>query len=127
MKTRNNGEWTESRFQSFIKSALRSASQRWGPKFAALEDAFVDKRINEKTGRLGKHYKCAHCKGIFPASFVQVDHIIPAVPLTGFKDWDEVISLMFCEKDGFQVLCKDCHSIKTTQENKERKLNAKSK
>lgn len=126
-KIRNGGEWTESRFQSFIKSALRAASSRWGPKFKALEDAFVDKRINDKTGRLGKHYRCNSCKEVFPTSFVQVDHIVPAVPLTGFKSWDEVIALMFCEKDGFQVLCKDCHSIKTKQENEERKLHVKSK
>jgi 5-methylcytosine-specific restriction endonuclease McrA len=123
-KQYNGGEWTKSRFESFIKSALRSASQRWGPKFASLQDAFVDKRINPKSGRLGKHYKCNACEGIFPSAEVQVDHIHPAVPITGFTTWDEVIELMFCEKDGFQVLCKDCHSIKTKQENAERKLYA---
>lgn len=120
-KNRNGGEWTESRFQSFIKSALRSASQRWGPKFSALQDAFVDKRVNQKTGRIGKHYECASCRNIFPSSQVQVDHIEPVIPVSGFTSWDDAVERMFPEKEGFQVLCLDCHKIKTKTENEARR------
>ena len=121
MTLRNGGEWTESKFHSFIKSALRAASSRWPPKYKCLSEAFVDKRITIKTGREGKQYRCNACKGIFPTSEVQVDHIIPVVPVTGFTNWDEVINLMFCEKDGFQVLCKPCHNKKTAEERQRRK------
>lgn len=120
-KKRNGGNWTEARFHSFIKSALRSASSRWPPKYESLKKAFVDKRINKKTGRLSKHFKCAMCKGIFPTSAVQVDHIDPVIPLTGFSSWDDVIERIFCEKEGFQVLCLSCHKIKTQQERTIRK------
>lgn len=121
MTNRNGGLWTESKFHSFIKSALRAASSRWPPKYQCLNEAFVDKRVNIKTGREGKHYKCNSCNGVFPTSEVQVDHIIPAVPVSGFTNWDEVINLMFCEKEGFQVLCKPCHSSKTAEERQLRK------
>lgn len=92
---RNGGAWTDSRFHSFVKSALRAASSRWPPKYEALKDAYVDKRINNKTGRLGKHYTCAKCSGIFPTAEVQVDHIDPVVPLSGFKNWDELVDRIF--------------------------------
>ena len=32
-KLRNNGEWTEARFRSFIKGGLRSVSVRWPPRY----------------------------------------------------------------------------------------------
>lgn len=121
MREYNGGSWTPSRFHSFIKSALRAASRRWPPKYTCLNEAFVDKRINTKTGREGKHYRCNACKGVFPTSEVQVDHIEPAVPVTGFTNWDEIINLMFCEKEGFQVLCKSCHQVKTSKERELRK------
>jgi 5-methylcytosine-specific restriction endonuclease McrA len=121
----NNGKWTEARFTSFIKSALRSASQRWPPKFSALSDAKRGKRINQASGRLAEHYLCAACGNTFPAKEVQVDHIHPVIdPDTGFTSWDDVIVRMFCEKEGYQILCKPCHKAKSNTERclaKERK------
>lgn len=115
--TRNSGEWTEARFNSFVKSALRAASRRWPPKYTCLNNAYVDKRTNRKTGRIAKHYKCNACKECFPSSEVQVDHINPIVnPSIGFTTWDDVINNMFCEIDNLQVLCKDCHKAKTAYE-----------
>ena len=125
MKTKpyNNGEWTEARYHSFIKSALRSASQRWPPKYSVLNAAKLGKRINAKTGRLAEHYLCAACREAFPAKEVQVNHKIPVVPVSGFDNWDGVISRLFCEADGLEVLCIPCHKVITQQENKERKQN----
>lgn len=122
---RNGGEWSESKFQSFIKSALRSASQRWPPKYAVLKDAFVGVEVNTKTGRKAKHYKCSYCGCHTPSSNCVVDHINPVVPVTGFISWDNVIENLFCEKEGLQVLCKECHAVKTKEENALRKANTK--
>ena len=125
----NNGKWTQARFDSFIKSALRSASQRWPPKFNALADAKKGKRINLASGRLAEHYACAVCKNEFPAKEIQVDHIHPVIdPTRGFISWDEVVKRMFCEKGDFQILCRQCHSKKSTVERQtaiERKKNNK--
>jgi 5-methylcytosine-specific restriction endonuclease McrA len=123
----NNNQWTDSRFRSFIKSALRSASSKWPPKYQALNDACIGTKTNKKTGRLAKHYKCANCNNDFPAKEIQVDHIDPVIdPIKGFTTWDEVVKRMFCEKIGFQILCIPCHKVKTNQEKqitKERKIN----
>ena len=117
----NGGEWSVARFNSFVKSALRSASQRWPPKYKCLHAAKVGKKINWKTSRVAEHYKCNSCTKEFVLKDVQVDHIKPLVPVTGFTTWDEVINNMYCEADNLQVLCVDCHKIKSNAEKASRK------
>jgi len=115
-KTRNNNTWTEARFRSFIRSQLRAATMRWGPISDALKGA-----------RVGRgEYRCAGCKETVPATIkvngrrtknVHVDHILPIVdPDVGFVSYDVLIERMFCEADNLQVLCNDCHTIKTDDE-----------
>lgn len=120
-KIRNGGQWTEARFNSFIKSALRAASRRWPPKFQTLKDACIGKRLDPATGKQSFRYRCAACNDIFKAKDVAVDHINPVVDTDGFKSWDDVIDRLFCEADGLQVLCHTCHSIKTANEKEMRK------
>lgn len=122
-KLRNNGEWTEARYNSFVKGGLRSASQRWPPKYKVLNEACVGQKVNPASGRLAKFYTCNICKEDFPAKLVEVNHIIPVVPVTGFDSWDGVIERMFCEKEHLEVCCKPCHRSISKQENQERKLN----
>ena len=114
---RNGGEWTEGRYRSFITSTLRGGMRRWPPKWVALKEAFVGKKINKKTGKQAMHYKCASCKKHHVAKDVQVDHIHPVVdPATGFVSWDVYIDRLFCEGENLQVLCSTCHKKKTAGE-----------
>ena len=121
-KLRNGGEWTEARYNSFVKGALRSASQRWPPKYKTLTEACVGQQVNPASGRLAKFYTCACCKGEFPAKSIEIDHIIPVVPVTGFDSWDGVVERMYCEKQYLRAVCKPCHKSISKQENLERKL-----
>lgn len=115
--SRNGGRWTDARYKAFIVSALRAASRRWPPKYETLQEAYVGQLTNPKTKRVSKHYKCKACKEIYPGKEVQVDHIEPVVSTTdGFTTWDAFIQRLFCEKSGLQVLCSQCHSIKTQKE-----------
>lgn len=120
-KTRNGGEWTESRFHSFVKSGLRSLSQKWPPKYRVLSKAYTGTEINPASGRLAKRYRCASCKSTFVAKDVEVNHIEPVVPTTGFDSWDNIIERLFCEESGLEVLCRPCHKIRTQEENKGRR------
>ena len=114
---RNSGKWTEARYRAFVVGALRSATRRYPPRNAALQNAYVDKRISKRSGRLAKHYKCAKCRKLFTSTDVQIDHIDPVVdPQQGFVSWDVYIARMYCEEDNFQVLCKPCHKVKTKEE-----------
>lgn len=115
--TRNSGQWTEGRFNAFIKSLLRAGSLRWGPRYESLKRAFIKNGINPSTGRKCKLHKCSGCSSLLPASKLVVDHIIPVVdPVSGFTNWHDYIERLFCEVDNFQVLCSPCHHQKTNKE-----------
>ena len=110
-RTRNGGQWTEARYFGFIRSALRSAFQKWGPKHEAKKLAKVAYNT----------YVCAHCTQWFGSSQVEVDHIKPAGQLKTYSDLPGFVERMFCESEGFQVLCKECHQIKTNEEAADRR------
>ena len=119
-KPYNNGQWTHARFVSFVKSALRNASMRWGPKNE------VKKRARVARGR----YLCQGYNRephivtatVYRKKNVFVDHIIPIVdPEEGFTTWDDFIYGLFCEEDRLQVLCKECHDCKSKDEREQRK------
>lgn len=112
-KPRNGGQWTEARFESFVRSTLRSGSRRWPPKWEVLKEAFSKEGINPKTKRKAKLYLCAACGEENSSKDVQVDHIEAIGPC---DTWDEFIERLFCEKDNLQVLCKPCHKEKTKKE-----------
>jgi hypothetical protein len=116
-KTRNGNTWTEAKFRSFIKGNLRRVTQRWAPIPNALKGARVRRGV----------YLCAGCNQEVPASThdengkrvknVHVDHIEPIIdPAIGWVNWDSTIDRMFSEKENLQVLCYECHKIKTDKE-----------
>ena len=121
----NGGQWTSARYRSFIISALRSASTRWGPKNECIKNARVRRGV----------YKCELCKKEGPATLppkegnkrrrknIVADHIQPIVdPTVGFVDFDTWIARCFVEADGYQALCHDCHTKKTNEEKAAMKL-----
>lgn len=118
-RTRNGGEWTEARFNSFVKGALRGAM--WPPKFKSVDKAFVGYGVNPRTKRKCKMYRCADCSESFPLKQVKADHIIPVVGPEGFTDWNTFIARLYVEEDGFQTLCEACHNKKTNDEREARK------
>lgn len=116
-KTRNSGRWTEAYFKSFIKNNLRNATRKWQPIADTLKEARTRRgfyRCNgcqEEIANSFKNVDGKRVKGVF------VDHIEPIIdPAVGFTTWDECIDRMFCEADNLQVLCYDCHKIKTDTE-----------
>ena len=110
-RTRNNFTLTESAFWGFIRSTLRNASRWWKPIAQCKADS---KRVYKGTKKLQKwEYQCNHCKDWFMEKEIQVDHIIECGTLTCSEDVPEFIERLFCEKEGFQTLCKPCHQVKT--------------
>ena len=120
----NSGQWTEARMHSFIKGGLRGISVRWPPKILVKKNAWVERGIYLCAG----HQRAAHKvpvtikKNSRRVNNISVDHIDPVInPINGFENWDMLIERMFCEVEGLQLLCKDCHSLKTAEERQERK------
>lgn len=117
-KPRNMGNWTEARYTSFVKSALRGA--RWPPRYECIKQAKVGYGL----------YKCALCGTIGPPTLppeegkknrrknIAADHIEPVVdPNVGFVDWNTFIERLYVELPKWQALCYDCHAKKTREEN----------
>lgn len=117
-RPRNGGEWSEARFVSFVKSALRGA--RWPQKYECIKAAFIGLGINPKTGRTCKLHLCPECKGTFPQNQMHADHITAVIGPEGFVSWDLFIARLYCEADGFRALCKACHAKCTNIERAER-------
>lgn len=101
----------------FIIATLRRGSLYWPYRNEALKLARVDRGL----------YKCALCEKIHHKSNVQVDHIAPVVKLSGLTDWNLYFSRMYVKTDGYQILCKECHSEKSKEEQVLRKINRDSK
>lgn len=129
-KTRCGGEWTEARFNSFIKSGLRQTSNRWAPIHNIKKKARVSRGLYE-CECCGAHVPPTVREGKKRVKNIFVDHIEPIIdPAKGFTTWDECIERMFCEEDGLQLLCKTCHDEKTKEEReiaKARRANDKQK
>lgn len=104
--------WTTARFWAFVRSALRKAFTRWPPKYECLNDA---RTPYEGDGRQKWQYKCAECEQQFMQKEVEVDHIEQAGSLKTYEDLPEFVRKLFVRKEGMQVLCKPCHSVKTKE------------
>lgn len=117
-KVRCNNQWSEARYNTYIRNILRQGSMRWGPKHTAKKKANISRGV----------YLCACCNQHVPSSIriegkrkrvnnVFVDHINPIVdPEKGFEGFDVFIERLFCEEDNLQVLCGTCHDEKSVKE-----------
>lgn len=111
-------------FDKWLIWVLRRASYKWPARYNVLRDARTDKntfRCNEckksvvRTGKKGKNKS------------ISIDHIIPVVSPdkpNAFKEdlatcqcgVCEYLRRLFCNSKGLQVLCSECHDIKTGKE-----------
>ena len=106
-KPYNGGTWSRARYFGFIRSGLRRMSLRWGPKSEALRQ---HRRPNKSTNkRLKWQYKCDGCKGWFAGKNVAVHHKVECGTLRAFDDLPGFVERLFCEVNGFKVLCGACH------------------
>lgn len=76
-------------------------------------------KTGKKAGQVKKRWDCPcdKCEEIFPASKVQVDHIIPAGGTDTMEDLLDWMQKIFCGTDNLQLLCEECHKIKTHCDN----------
>ena len=115
-KTRAGETWTESRYWTFIRSALRQAWSKYPVKYQVLNDN--RRPFTGEDKRTKWEYQCAECGEWFKAKEVQVDHIESAGSLKSYEDLPDFVRRLFCEADNLQVMCKPCHKTKTQEERK---------
>lgn len=119
-RVRNGGEWTEAKFWGYVRAVLRRGFRYWKP---IIKTKIAARRTYVGVAHKQKYeYQCARCEKWFPDKEVQVDHIIPVGSLKCYDDLAPFLRRLTPE-EGFQVLCKNCHKIKTQREKNERKKN----
>ena len=106
--------WSESQYWSLIRTALRSGMRFYPNKLKVLNKA--KRAYTGENKRQKFEYQCNHCKGWFKSNEVQVDHRTPAGSLLSYQDLPQFVERLYCSEDGLQVLCKQCHQIKTNKE-----------
>lgn len=112
-KPRNCGTMSEAAYWGMIRSGLRRTFRYWKPIQEAKQEA---KRSYSGPNKRQKwEYRCATCGEWFMDKDVQVDHIIPCGSLKKGGDLEGFVERLTTE-DGFQILCKPCHKIKTESE-----------
>lgn len=102
---------TKAELMAWIRSHARRLSLRWKPRTDFLLEMRRSYRGVDK--RTKWEYPCKNCRGWYTLKQVQVDHIIECGTLTDFDDIGDFYKRMLCEKDGFQILCKACHTERT--------------
>jgi len=107
--------------KTWVIWSLRKASYRWPPRQRALAAAKMTINKNSMLARAfprcRNFYQCAKCEGVFVRKGVSIDHIEPVVdPKKGFQGFDEYVKRMFCQQEGFQIICNKCHDSKTAKE-----------
>jgi len=134
------GSWTAAYFRGLVRGALRRIYFRWPGRQVALKRMRVEvpgtTSKGKPTKRPGVWYKCESCGALGKAQVAKgnpkgqvriwVDHKDPVVPLDRYPDWNEYVNRLFCDVDNFEVLCDDCHHMKSQAERQIRKENAKS-
>lgn len=101
-------------FYVWLRSGLRKLSRRWPPVYDALAAA-KEPYIGDNKRRQWS-YRCAVCLNLFDSKSVAVDHKTPAGVLACKEDVAGFVERLFCEASGLQVLCHDCHDLKTHME-----------
>lgn len=110
-KCRAGGKWTEAKYWQYIRGLLRQGFLYYPAK------AEAKKLAGRRNGRC-MEYQCAHCDDWFGTKEVHIDHILPCGSLKGYDDLAGFVERMYCEVDNLQVLCKQCHAVKTRRDNK---------
>lgn len=109
-RTRNSGKMTEAQFWSMIRSALRKLTIYWQP----IKEAKIKARRKVSYGRHKWEYLCSSCGKWFKEKEIEVHHIEEVGVLRSYDDLPEFVRKLFAE-EGYQVMCKECHKIKTQQ------------
>ena len=125
-KTRNLNTWTEAKYFSTIRSALRKAFQYYKPMQEALNLASRPYVGSNKLQK--KEFQCNECKQWFKRTDVQIDHIQELGELRVYSDIVPFIQRLTTENvSDYQILCKPHHLVKTLKARDERKELRKTK
>lgn len=112
--------------RGLIKGAIRRVFSRSELRKEALQLSRLEGYYNAERPRVTKWSRCPDCGESTPTYLMEVDHVIPVIGIAESLDdltWDQLVDRLWCDIQNLRAICKPCHSQKSTQENKERRIN----
>lgn len=109
--------------RNLLKGAIRRVFSRSELRKEAISLSMIDWE-DEDRPRVSKWSLCFECGAPTPTYLIQIDHIEPIIELTKSLDdytWAEIVDRVWCTIDNLNPVCKDCHKVKTKEENKARR------
>lgn len=115
--------------RGLLKGAIRRLFSRSELRLSIIQAAEI-KHHDVDRPRVTKWVSCDECGLIFPRYLAEVDHIKPIIALgenLGDLPWDCVIERVWCDPKNLRVVDKECHKVKTAEENRTRREYKKGK
>ena len=109
--------------QAAILSAIRRVFSRSPIVAEVLNEGKRTSPRFKKDGTRHKvdaaEYQCQVCNNWVNSTHIEVDHIVPVVPLDSsfYMSLDVYVKRLFCNKENLQRICEECHLKKSTTEN----------
>jgi len=113
---------TQSKFMSWVRGGIRMGLWKKHPvklEFIKRNTVMIENTNPRSMKRfpMVKAFKCAICDGTFSATKIEVDHIVGNSSLKTMDDVRSFIeSMILVTFDDLQIVCHDCHDIKTHAE-----------
>lgn len=110
--------------RGLVKGALRRVFSRSELRREVMAKAVLKGVTDPARPRVTKWAMCEICRKIEAAYKLQVDHLVPVIPINSSLEdmtWDTIMERLWCEPENLQVVCLSCHKEKSKAENKERR------
>lgn len=118
------------REQGLVKGSLRRVFSRSDLRRKIVNLSVRPEHFDDTRKRVKTWCACPVCHKFIAKSYMVVDHIEPVIGINetlDSLDLNTVVDRLWCEENNLLAICKDCHKIKTKQENKARRLAKKEK
>lgn len=106
---------TQASFFTYLRGGLRLIWSRYPAKLA-WKKAQMSDPPRGYTGRAKKLGLCHYCNGIFPASNLEVDHVLQAGTCNSWDTAANFLKRLLDTNDNWVLACKPCHKVKSFAE-----------
>lgn len=108
--------------RGLIKGGIRRVFSRSDLRKSVIDGSRIDYKDANRP-RVTKWSYCNGCDKFTPTYLMEVDHVIPIVPIGSSLEamsWDDIVNRIWCDARNLRAVCKPCHKVKTKLETKQR-------
>lgn len=126
LKKKSNNPRITKKERNLLKGAIRRVFSRSELRQKVVRASIRPGHFDSTRPRVKKWSMCFLCDRLTPTYQVEVDHVVPVIPLDSNLEhmtWDSLVDRVWTEETNLQAVCKSCHIKKTKEEQKLRRAN----